>query len=163
MDESIPIIEQRRIEANLIKALLPALEGELGAEKARELLTAVIVELAREKGAELRVVNNNDSLITFAETWEPWLRGGTLDMEVVTLTDDEYRFNVTRCAYAEMYRELGLAELGFILSCNRDAALVEGFSDRIEFRRTQTIMEGAPYCDFHYFRRKKEQHAGGTD
>ena len=152
MTDSIPIIEQRRIEANLIKALLPALEAELGAEKARQLLTGVIVQLAREKGAELRVANKDDSLITFAETWEPWLRGGTLDMEVISLTDDEYRFDVTRCAYAEMYREMGLADLGFTLSCNRDAALVEGFSDRIEFRRTQTIMEGAPHCDFHYRR-----------
>ncbi len=154
MTESIPIIEQRRIEANLIKALLPALETELGAEKARELLAGVIKQLAREKGVELRVANNDDSLITFAETWEPWLRGGTLDMDVISLTDDEYRFNVTRCAYAEMYRELGLADLGFTLSCNRDASLVEGFSDRIEFRRTQTIMEGAPHCDFHYRRRR---------
>jgi len=154
MTESIPIIEQRRIEANLIKALLPALEAELGAEKARELLAEVIKQMAREKGAELRVANNDDTLITFAETWEPWLRGGTLDMDVITLTEDEYRFNVTRCAYAEMYRDMGLAELGFTLSCNRDAALVEGFSDRIEFRRTQTIMEGAPHCDFHYRRNR---------
>ncbi len=160
MTEAIPIIEQRRIEANLIKALLPALEAELGAEKARQLLTGVIVQLAREKGAELRVASKSDSLITFAETWEPWLRGGTLDMEVISLTDDEYRFDVTRCAYAEMYREMGLADLGFTLSCNRDAALVEGFSDRIEFRRTQTIMEGAPHCDFHYRRRVREGHTG---
>ena len=154
MTESIPIIEQRRIEANLIKALLPALEAELGAEKARELLTGVIQQMAREKGAELRVTIEADDLPSFAATWEPWLRGGTLDMEVISLTDDEDRFNVTRCAYAEMYRDMGLAELGVTLSCNRDAALVEGFSDRIEFRRTQTLMEGAPHCDFNYRRKQ---------
>ncbi len=155
MSESVSIIEQRRIEANLIKALLPAFEAELGAEKTRAILAAVIKQLAREKGAELRVTINGDDLRAFAEAWEPWLRGDTLAMDVLTLTGDEYRFNVTRCAYAEMYHELGLAELGFTLSCNRDASLVEGFSDRIEFRRTQTIMEGAPHCDFHYFRREK--------
>ncbi len=155
MTETIPIIEQRRIEANLIKALLPAFEAELGAEKTRAILAAVIKKLAREKGMELRVTIDGDDLRAFAEAWEPWLRGDTLDMDVIALTDDVYRFNVTRCAYAEMYREMGLAELGFTLSCNRDASLVEGFSDRIEFRRTQTIMEGAPHCDFHYSRRKK--------
>jgi len=154
MTKTIPVIEQRRIEADLIKALLPALEAELGAEKARELLSGVIKQMACEKGAELRVTTDADNLKAFAKTWEPWLRGGTLDMEVISLTDGEYRFNVTRCAYAEMYREMGLAELGFTLSCNRDAALVEGFSDRIEFQRTQTLMEGAPHCDFHYFRKK---------
>lgn len=155
MSESVSIIEQRRVEAKLIKALLPAFEAELGVEKTRAILAAVIKRLAREKGAELRVTINGDNLHAFAEAWEPWLRGNTLDMDVIELTGEVYRFNVTRCAYAEMYRELGLAELGFTLSCNRDASLVEGFSDRIEFRRTQTIMEGAPHCDFHYFRRKK--------
>jgi len=155
MSESISIIEQRRIEAKLIKALLPAFEAELGVEKTRAILAAVIKQLARQKGVKLRVTINGDDMHAFAAAWEPWLRGDTLAMDVIALTDDEYRFNVTRCAYAEMYRELGLAALGFTLSCNRDAALVEGFSDRIEFRRTQTIMEGAPHCNFHYFRRKK--------
>ena len=145
---------QRKIEANLIKALLPALEKEMGHEKTKSILTAVIVELAREKGRELRLACDNDNLRTFAETWEPWLRGDTLDMAVISLTEDEYRFNVTRCAYAEMYREMGLEELGFTLSCNRDASLVEGFSNRTTFERKQTLMEGASHCDFCYRRKK---------
>ncbi len=152
MTEKISIIDQRRIEANLIKALLPAFEAELGAGKTREILTEVIVELARQKGRELRVASNTDNLITFAKTWEPWLRGDTLEMDVIELSADKYRFNVTRCTYAEMYRELGLETLGYTLSCNRDASLVEGFSNRIKLERAQTIMEGAPYCDFCYTR-----------
>jgi hypothetical protein len=26
----------------------------------------------------------------------------------------------------------------------------KGFNPKIKFKRTQTIMEGAPYCDFRY-------------
>jgi len=55
-----------------------------------------------------------------------------------------------------MYRELGLAELGYTLSCNRDASLIEGFSPDIELTRTQTLMEGASYCDFLYNRQEAE-------
>jgi hypothetical protein len=49
-----------------------------------------------------------------------------------------------------MYRELGIARLGPILSCARDFALIEGFNPQICLTRTQTLMEGAPCCDFRY-------------
>jgi hypothetical protein len=49
-----------------------------------------------------------------------------------------------------MYARLGLAELGGLLSCARDAAMIDGFNPEIEFQRTQTIMEDAPHCDFRY-------------
>ena len=59
-------------------------------------------------------------------------------------------FNVTRCRYAEMYRALGLADLGSSLSCQRDFSLVEGFNPAIGLTRTQTLMEGASHCDFRF-------------
>ena len=51
---------------------------------------------------------------------------------------------------ATMYRRLGLEDLGPILSCGRDGAMIEGFNPAVEFRRTQTLMEGATHCDFRY-------------
>jgi hypothetical protein len=49
-----------------------------------------------------------------------------------------------------MYHALGIMELGGLLSCNRDYALIEGFNPEVRLRRTQTIMDGAPFCDFRY-------------
>jgi hypothetical protein len=69
---------------------------------------------------------------------------------MLTQSPTELSFNVTRCRYAEMYRSLGLEDLGGSLSCARDFALVEGFNPEIELKRTQTIMEGAAYCDFRF-------------
>lgn len=68
------------------------------------------------------------------------------------LRDDgtAFDFDVTRCRFAEMYTRLGLADLGGLLSCNRDAAMIEGFNPGIAFTRTQTIMEGAACCNFRY-------------
>jgi hypothetical protein len=49
-----------------------------------------------------------------------------------------------------MYRSLGMAELGAVLSCNRDYSLVEGFNPEIQLERKQTIMQGASCCTFRY-------------
>ena len=51
---------------------------------------------------------------------------------------------------AEADRELGIPELGAILSCNREAALIGGFNPDVALARTQTIMGGATHCDFRY-------------
>jgi hypothetical protein len=65
-------------------------------------------------------------------------------------TDTALDYNITRCEYARMYIDMGLGEIGHLLSCNRDGSFCSGFSDGIELTRTQTIMEGADHCDFRY-------------
>jgi hypothetical protein len=49
-----------------------------------------------------------------------------------------------------MYRDMGLGEIGHLLSCQRDATFCEGYDSRLTLRRTQTIMQGASHCDFDY-------------
>jgi hypothetical protein len=73
-----------------------------------------------------------------------------MEMEVKEQTETSYVFNVTRCKYAEMYRDMGLGEIGHLLSCQRDATFCEGYDKRLRLKRTQTIMQGAHHCDFHY-------------
>jgi hypothetical protein len=146
----IGVLRRREIEARIVGPLLDAFARELGRERAVEIARRVIVEIAEAQGRELaRTVGAND-LRAFAAAKEPWTRHGALEIEVLRETDREYHFNVTRCRYAEMYRALGMPELGAVLSCNRDFALGTGFNPRLRLHRTQTIMEGAPYCDFRY-------------
>ena len=64
--------------------------------------------------------------------------------------DDRLDFNVTRCRYAEFYKELGLADLGYLVHCNRDHAMIDGFNPDLKLTRTQTVMEGASHCDFRF-------------
>ncbi len=75
-------------------------------------------------------------------------------IDTIDATDGRFAFNVTRCGYAEMYRELGVPELGAIFSCNRDAALIDGFNPHVALERTQTLMGGASHCDFRYTLRR---------
>ena len=46
--------------------------------------------------------------------------------------------------------EMGLAEIGHILSCGRDGTFCTGFNPKISLERSQTIMQGASHCDFRY-------------
>ena len=79
-----------------------------------------------------------------------WTKDEALQIEVIEESAKTLSFNVTRCRYAELYESLGIRNIGTILSCTRDFALIEGFNPNISLNRTQTIMEGADFCDFRY-------------
>ena len=72
------------------------------------------------------------------------------DIEVLKQTPEAFEFNVTRCRYAQFYKELGEPELGFLFLCSQDFPITEGLSPDLELVRTQTIMQGASYCDFRW-------------
>jgi len=146
----LPLIEQREIEARIVGPLIRAFASELGAERTLAIVRQVIGELARESGAELARALGECTLEAFSRSLERWQQNAALEIERLAQSPDRLDFNVTRCAYAEMYRALGLADLGSSLSCQRDFTLAQGFNPEIQLTRTQTIMEGAPYCDFRF-------------
>lgn len=146
----LPLLQQREIEANVIAPLVRAFAAEVGEARAREILAATIRGLAAQAGcAAAEAVGGND-LPRLRQAIENWKAGGALELQMLREDADALEFNVTRCRYAEMYHRLGLGDLGPILSCGRDAAMIEGFNPAIAFQRTQTIMEGASHCDFRY-------------
>ena len=148
---SIGILEQRRIEAAFAKGIYEEMAAELGAEQAKAILTRAVVKLAKQAAAEMAADSpEGPTLEYFISQQERWTRGDALKIDVVEQSSTTYGFNVTRCKYSEMYREMGLAELGGVLSCNRDGAFCEGYSDKLKLTRTQTLMGGATHCDFRY-------------
>ena len=146
----LTLLQQREIEAKVVGPLIRGFAAELGPEKALEVVRKVISGLARESGTELARRLGEASLEAFAGALDLWSAGGALEIDVLERTPERLSFNVTRCKYAEMYRALGLADLGSSLSCQRDFALSEGFNPEIQLTRTQTLMEGAAYCDFRF-------------
>jgi hypothetical protein len=147
---NLPLLQRREIEARIVGPLIRGFAAELGMERALEIVRGVIANLAREGGAELASRLGDASLGAFAGCLNLWSEGGALELDVLERTPERLSFNVTRCQYAEMYRALGLADLGASLSCLRDFALIEGFNPGIELTRTQTLMEGASHCDFRF-------------
>jgi hypothetical protein len=146
----LPLLEQREIEAKIIGPLVRAVAGELGEEKTMALLRGVISDLARTSGKGLAEALGTATLEAFAQSLGRWSEGGALEIELIEASAERLDFNVVRCRYAEMYRALGLADLGATLSCQRDFSLVQGFNPEIRLTRTRTIMEGAPFCDFRF-------------
>jgi hypothetical protein len=79
-----------------------------------------------------------------------WTADGALEVEMLEQTESHLSYNVTRCKYSEMYRAMGIGEIGNLLSCNRDGTFCTGYNPSIKLDRSQTIMEGASHCDFRY-------------
>ena len=154
----LPIIELRRIEANVIKPIYEEMAAELGDDTARRILRAAIRRNAIEQGRTLAAESEAPAGIAgFAKLLERWKANDALRMEVLAQDDERFDFNVTRCRYAEMYRDMGLGDVGALLSCNRDGAFCEGYDPRLALTRTRTIMSGAPHCDFRYRWRKRDE------
>jgi hypothetical protein len=146
----LTLLQRREIEARIVGPLVLGFIEAMGRDPALAVVRRVVAGLAREGGADLASRLGNASLATFAQVLDVWREGGALELEVLEQTPERLSFNVTRCRYAEMYRALGLEDLGGSLSCCRDFALVEGFNPAIELGRTQTLMEGASHCDFRF-------------
>ena len=147
---ALTLLQRREIEAKIVGPLIRGFAAEIGADRALEIVRGVIVNLAHQAGAELAASLGEASLEAFAGGLDRWTEGGALEIDMLERSPERLSFNVTRCRYAEMYRALGLADLGGSLSCQRDFALAEGFNPAITLERTQTLMEGASHCDFRF-------------
>ena len=151
-EERLGILEQRRIEAAFAQGVYEEMRAELGEASAKRILSNAIIKLAKQTASEMAKEGpgGKGSLEHFIALQPLWTKGDALRIDTLRSDAKTYDFNVTRCRYAEMYRAMGLAELGAILSCNRDGAFCEGYDPKLKLKRTQTIMGGATHCDFRY-------------
>ncbi len=152
---TIDHLQKRKIEARVLIPFIVACREKFGDGPTRELVGETIRGLAAGEGASWAARFGRDmaGLRTIVETVWASAGGGGLEVEIVDQTTDRLDFNVTRCRYAEFYKELGLADLGSQIHCARDHAMVSSFNDGFELSRSRTIMAGAGCCDFR-FRRK---------
>ena len=150
LNAKIGVLTRRDVEARILIPVIDALGETFGREAALSVVQSTIVKIAREQGADLSSLMGNNSLQHFSETLQFWTRDDALKIEEIEASEDVLSFNVTRCRYAELYDSLGIRDIGTVFSCARDFALIEGFNPDVSLTRTQTIMEGAPFCDFRY-------------
>jgi hypothetical protein len=144
-------LTRRAIQAPIAACLIRAFAEEMGREKALEIAGRAIQSDAMQGGRAVADMYGDNSLKTLARVVrEIWAAGDALTVRFIEETDQRLYFDVTRCRYAEMYEKLGMRDLGFCLSCCRDGSFGEGFNPRIRLARTQTIMEGAGFCDFRF-------------
>lgn len=149
--EGLSMLEKRRIEAEILKEVYLVLKDSHGEAVARRTVADAVRRSAIEQGkAFAAAAPGGSSLKAFQEVMPLWTRGGALEIEVKEQTDTTFVFNVVRCRYAETYKAMGLADIGPLLSCQRDGSFCEGYDPKLRLERTQTIMQGASHCDFRY-------------
>ena len=123
---AIPVIEKRKLQAEVIIAIYDEMRDAFGELKAKEILKNAIKKNAVSEGSKLRQdidkkVDKKTSVINrFIDVFELWKSGGALEIKEIKKTNKVYHFDVTRCKYAEMYDKMGIKDLGKLLSCNRD-------------------------------------------
>ena len=152
----VPLIEQIKIQARVLVPLVKALQAELGEERANALVRAALSAHCRKVGERWWRARAGSHLgEKMAASFEQFAAGGALDYDVLQQSQDAFDVNVTGCRYARFFEEIGAPELGFLLVCGADFPMAEGFGAHVRLSRTQTIMQGAPHCDFRYTSRKK--------
>jgi hypothetical protein len=152
INDQISLLDQVKIQAQVLVPLLKALRTELGEERANELVTSALRDWSRDMFLRIGAgIPGNPR-----EKWEalnaasmPRI-GADVDFEMLKQEPAAMEFNITGCRYADFFRALGEPELGAVLLCEADNHVAEVGSPDVDFTRTQTIMKGAKYCDFRY-------------
>jgi len=124
----IPLIEQVKIQAQVLVPLVKALQAELGEERANAIVRKALGNLYRRYGEKWwRTQGARDLGEKMASAFDMFAAGDALDYEVVKQAADTFEIDVTQCRYAKFYHEIGAPELGFLLTCSADFPMAEGF------------------------------------
>ena len=151
MSQNLPIIQRRRIEAEILKQVYETAKERHGVAEAQTLIGESVRRASIAQAQQFAASEpEGTSLESFIQLFDLWTAEDALTVEVQHADAERFEFNVVRCRYAEMYREMGLGDIGHLLSCQRDGTFCEGYDPDIRFERTQTLMQGASHCDFRY-------------
>ncbi len=153
----LSVLLKRRLQAQVIGPIHAEMVAELGEEKANAILDAAIRKAAITEAKHFAATapEGIPSMAHFIKIYEFWTQDGGLEIEVLEANETTFNFDVTRCKYAETYKEMGLAPIGHLMSCNRDGAFCEGYDPKMILDRQHTIMAGAPRCTFRYSYKKE--------
>ena len=143
----MPFIDRVKIQAEVLVPLIKELETNLGKDRAHELVRRSIGEFFHDMASNW--VAERGSLGAILEFCTVSLGGDACDVEVREMSAEGMALDVTGYRYAKFFQQIGEPELGFLLLCSADFPVAESIPG-VELKRTQTIMQGADFCDFRY-------------
>ena len=140
---SVSVLEQAKIQAQVLVPLVKAMQAELGEERANAIVRKALRDLYRRYGEDFWRAKNEENIgKAMTSAFATFARGDALDFEVKEQSQDAFDINVRRCRYAEFYNALGESELGPPF-CSADGLHGQGDRAEDQAHRTQTIMQGA--------------------
>lgn len=153
INPDIPLMDEIKVQAEVLIPVLQALRIELGKERADPIVLNALRAWSRAGFLQLGVQisgSPKEKFKAISTRIEPQIQPGDLEVETIREENEAQEFNITRCRYAEFFQQLGEPELGAVLLCEPDFHLAEVGSPAVELTRTQTIMQGASFCAFRY-------------
>src|SRR6266849_2043528 len=100
----VQVIEQVKIQAQVLVPLVKALQAELGEERANAIVRKTLGDLYRQFGEEWWRKHGARNLgEKMASAFDVFAAGDALDYEVVKQAPDAFEVNVTGCRYAKFY------------------------------------------------------------
>jgi hypothetical protein len=154
LDQAISKMDELKAEAQVLIPVLQAARAELGEERANSLILGALRAWCRERFKQIGA----HILGTPKEKWDTIkkldgarTRRHDLEFKILKWEPEAIEYDVSRCIYADFFRELGEPELGAVLICDADVYLVDQVTGpEVEYTRTQSIMEGGSFCDIRW-------------
>lgn len=150
---TLSLLDEVKLQAEVILPVLRALRAELGKPRADAIVGDALRQWARDLYHRIGEAKPGTPRQKWDAVWAEDMRpriGDAVDREMLRDDGTVRDYNVTRCRYAEFFKSLGEPELGGILLCDSDFHIADVGGANVEFKRTQTIMQDAPFCDFRY-------------
>jgi hypothetical protein len=148
MSDETTLLQRVKAQAEVLIPLRRTLETELGPERAHSILRETLSEYYRSMARTFVEESGGDRMAAFMRFAEVSTAGGAIEMEARESPPGRMDLDVVRCDYAKFFQALGEPELGFLLVCSGDFPVAETLGIGLE--RSQTIMQGADHCDFHW-------------
>ncbi len=151
-EHPVSLLDEVRLQAQVLVPVLQALRLALGKDRAEALVGQALREHVRLVYQGMGEGKPADPLQKWRAIWaeiRPRI-GGDVESEFMRDDDEAREYNVKRCRFAEFFNDLGEPGLGTILMCDFDGYIAEVGAPAVEYKRTQTLMQGAPCCDFRY-------------
>jgi hypothetical protein len=150
---TLSLLDEVKLQAAVIVPVLQALRAEIGKEAADRITGNALRQWARDLYHRIGEAKQGTPRQKWDAVWAEDMRpriGDSVERDMLKDDGTVREYNITRCQYAEFFRALGEPELGGILLCDSDFHIADIGGPDVEFKRTQTIMQGAAYCDFRY-------------
>ncbi len=152
VDPEVSLLDKVRMQAQVLVPVVRALRAELGKDKADALVTQALRGWSKQLFAAIGEGIEGSPRRKWAAIQSVWgeVSGREVEVEVLRQDKDVLDIDVTRCRFAEFFRDLGEPELGALLVCAADFDIVAAGEGEVNLERAQTIMQGAPSCTFRY-------------
>src|ERR1044072_7726481 len=145
---ALSLLDEVKLQAQVILPVLRSLRAEIGKDKADRIVGDALRKWAHDLYHRIGEGKAGTPRQKWDAVWAEDMRpriGDAVERDMLRDDGRVREYNIVRCKYAEFFRELGA-----ILLCDSVFHIADIGGPDVEFKRTQTIMQGAAYCDFRY-------------